>query len=64
MKRENVIDMTGYFLELQKRTAPHRDPCGAVKKTFYVLANMLETVATVVIGLCVCVCTLMFFTIL
>ena len=62
MKANNLIDMTSYFLAQQKRTV-NAEP-SVTAKIFHILARVLETSATVVTALCICICTLLFFTML
>ncbi len=62
MKQNNVIDMTAYFLKEQQRTTS-KVP-SSMEKVFHILGRVVETSAAVITALCICVCTLLFFTML
>lgn len=62
MKQNNVIDMTAYFLG-QQGTAPKKAP-NIPGRILHILSRVVETSAAVVTALCICVCTLLFFTML
>lgn len=63
MKRENVIDMSSYFLHLQAaETSKSRSD--RFKKAAHYTVGLLETAATVGITLGFCVCTFLFFVVL
>lgn len=64
MKRENIIDMSAYFLSMQDANEVKKAKTKTVKNVVYHAASILETAATVGISLGFCVCTFLFFTIL
>ena len=61
MKQNNVIDMTAYFLKQQK---PAEKAPSILNKVFHILCRVVETSAAVLTALCICMCTLLFFTML
>lgn len=62
MKQSNVIDMTAYFIREQQKT--ERKNSFSAGTLFHILGRVLETSAAIVTALCICVCTLLFFTML
>jgi len=64
MKRENIIDMSAYFLRMQEAQEERKTKGETVKNAVYHVAGILETAATVGISLGFCVCTFLFFVIL
>jgi len=62
MKQNNVIDMTAYFLGQQSKAA-EKGPSVA-GRILHILGRVVETSAAVITALCICVCTLLFFTML
>lgn len=64
MKHNNIIDMSSYFENVRKITAADAKKPSFLEKFFYVAGRILDTSAAVVMALCVCVCTLLFFTML
>ena len=63
MKRENIIDMSAYFLNLQQEENQPKSAVHPVKEIVYCTARVMETVATIVISLGFCACTYLFFAI-
>ena len=64
MKTNNIIDMTSYFHNVTKLSAPFQKKPSLAEKCFDIFGRALETSAAVLTALCVCVCTLLFFTML
>jgi len=64
MKRENVIDLTGYFMEIQERSHPTVQRPSFWERALCGIGRFVETAVTAIMGICVCVCTLLFFTML
>jgi len=62
MKQNNVIDMTAYFPGQQQK-ASKKAP-NIAGRILHVLGRLVETSAAVVTAMCICVCTLLFFTML
>lgn len=62
MKNSNLIDLTGYFV--QTEAAAKNNSSQIAGKIIHVAGRALDVAATAVITLCVCACTLLFFTML
>ena len=63
MKTTNVIDLTSYFTRNAAMTQEERNRENA-QKVVQGLRKAFEVAATAAITLCVCACTLLFFTML
>ena len=64
MKQNNVIDMRAYFMGLrQPEENEHKNTAGKAE-VFCRAQRYFENAATVVITVCMAVCTLVFFTLL
>lgn len=61
MKNSNLIDLTGYFVQTETAAKNSSQIAG---KIIHVAGRALDVAATAVITLCVCACTLLFFTML
>lgn len=64
MKHQNVIDLSAHFLTMQQKNASPLHERRRAGRIFGILNCILETAATTAMALCVCVCTLLFFTML
>jgi hypothetical protein len=64
MDRNNIIDMSSHFINIRNAAAMHAAKPSLTAKCLHVLGRILETSAAIVTALCVCVCTLLFFTML
>lgn len=63
MKKNNIIDLTAYFAQEIDRTEEARSHETACK-IVHGLRSAFDVAATATIALCVCACTLLFFTML
>ena len=63
MKHSNVIDLTNYFLH-EKKTAEEQRDTELAAKIVRIMCKLFDMTATAAITLCVCACTLLFFTML
>jgi len=64
MKHKNLIDLSAYFAAMQQQNAPAVPVKRRQSRIFGILNGILEAAATTVMALCVCACTLLFFTML
>ena len=62
MKNSNLIDLTGYFVQTEAAAKTGNSPMA--EKIIHAAGRALDVAATAVITLCVCACTLLFFTML
>ena len=58
----NIIDISDYYIRKSHTEAPAEAP--VISKVLHYMGRSLEIAATTAIALCICVCTLLFFTML
>lgn len=64
MKKSNMIDLTTYFTQTQSVDISEPKLPTLAVKLCRIMGSALNVAATAAIALCVCACTLLFFTML
>ena len=64
MNHKNVIDMSAHFAQLQQKNTSPLPAKRTTERVFGTVLSILETAAAATMALCVCICTLLFFTML
>ena len=64
MNNRNLIDMSAYFAQMQQKNTSPLPAKRANGRILHAAVTILETAATTAMALGVCICTLLFFTML